>query len=274
MQKEYPSESYRELVDLYNIDLELTEEQQSAFREGLTFSLSEKQLDAIVERLVADDGVENYLERNSHHLLPLSASLFVMNEKLWEMMKRKVWDPEKMLAMSTIPLCAWDQKHESTSNPKGIRRWPIRQNALNLSLGDESKLAVAGEGGDFSGFIEQSHLTMRKWGIPDSRRLIPNYTFEMLRIEVVLDRAAISIHPSPREDFDYDFSDHARVFFEHGFSIHVEGKDVVLQIGKKKPTQMTGNCWLLVGSRIGDDGKQNALLVDIWLKLFQKRMMR
>ncbi|MDH4215181.1 MAG: hypothetical protein OEV85_14800 [Candidatus Thorarchaeota archaeon] len=272
MRNEYSSKAYSGLVSQFNIDMKLTAEQSSAIDDGKSIILSEEQFGGIVDQLISKTNIDIFLKENSGALLPLSVSLFVINDKLWSMMQRKALEKNKMLAMSTIPLCTWDQKHETTSNPKGIKRWPIRPNEVDISFNEKPKMKIQGEGGDFSGFIEQSHLTMRKWGIPDTRKLLPNYVFESLRIEVALNRATIESHPAPRDELDYDFSDHARVFYEHGFLVHVPGEDVILQVGKRKSVKMAGDVFLLVGKRFSEEDTSNQeLLVDIWLRLLEKR---
>jgi len=250
MRYKYPAKAVSEFVNQFSIDLNMIPEQSSAVDEGKVISFSEEQMDDIQNQLISKHGIEGFLKENSDKLLPLSVSLFVINDKLWKMMEKKIWDPKKMLAMSTIPLCTWDQNCETTSNPKGIKRWPPKTNTIDLSFDESPKMRIQGEGGDFSGFIEQSHLTMRKWGLPDTRRLLPNYTYELLRIELKLARAEIEIHPNPRDELDYDFSEHARVFFEHGFMIHLPGEDVILcySSGREEKTESNGRrcihpCW-------------------------------
>ena len=273
MRNEYSSKSYSEFVNQFNINLDLTKEQSSALDEGKRISLSEEQFDNIAYQMSLGEGIEEFLKKNCSVLLPVSVSLFVINDKLWTMMERKIWDPKKMLAMSTIPLCTWDQGYEKTSNPKGVKRWPIKPNTMDISFGDKPKMRILGEGGDFSGFIEQSHLTMRKWGMPDTRRLLPNYVFESLRIEVELDRTSIEIHPSPRDELDYDFSEHARTFFNHGFLVYTSGENVILHVGKRKPTRLAGDVFLLIGRRFSKEDESNhELLVDVWLNLFEQNL--
>lgn len=273
MRNQYRSSAFSEFAEQFRIDLELTPEQSSAVDEGKVVSFSDEQMNDIENQLISKYGIDEFLKENNDKLLPLSVSLFVINDKLWSMMERKIWDQNKMLAMSTIPLCTWDQNHEKTSNPKGIKRWPIKSNTMDLSFDESPKMRIQGQGGDFSGFIEQSHLTMRKWGLPDTRRLIPNYMFESLRIELKLIRAEIEIHPYPRDELDYDFSDHARIFFEHGFMIRLPGEDVILQVGKRKPNQMAGDVFVLIGRRFDkQDLSNHELLVDIWIRLFRKRV--
>jgi hypothetical protein len=273
MKNEYASKSFSEFINQFNINLDLTQEQSSTLDEDKRISLSEEQIDIIADQLTSIEGIEEFLKKNCAALLPLSVSLYVINDKLWTMMEKKIWEPKKMLAMSTIPLCTWDQAHEKTSNPKGVKRWPIKPNVMDISFSEKSKMRIQGEGGDFSGFIEQSHLTMRKWGIPDTRRLLPHYVFESLRIDVELEGASMEIHPSPRDELDYDFSENARTFHNHGFLVHTSGENVTLQVGKRKPIQLAGDVYLLVGRRFGkDDVSNQELLVDIWLKLFGKKL--
>jgi hypothetical protein len=275
MTSKYSSEAISELVEKLSINMQLTPEQSSDLDSGKGISLSNVQFDFIEEQLTSRIDVDEFLKENQSLLLPLSVSLFVINDKLWNMMERKPWDKKKMLAMSTIPLCTWDKDRETTSNPKGVKRWPIRENMMDLLLNDPPEVIIRGEGGDFSGFIEQSHLTMRKWGVPDSRRLVPNYAFEPLEIRVKLHRAIFEMNPTPREELDYDYSDHARIFFEHGFLVSMPGEDVILHVGKRKPYQMAGQVLLLAGKRFGkDDASDKMLLVDVWLRLFGKRMKR
>jgi hypothetical protein len=224
--------------------------------------------------MVVLDGIDEFLVKFSQSLLPLSLSLFVLNDRLWKMMERKSWDKEKMLAMSTIPLCIWERKAENTSNPKGASRWGVNPNTFELTLEKDPKILIRGEGGDFSGFIEQSQLTMKKFGIPESRKLIPNYMFEQLQIEVLLDRAVFEIHPAPRDNLDYDYSEPARTFYNYGFAISVPGEDVILKVSKRKPSKMLGDVFLLIGSKILDDDNTHqyrGLKIDILLRALQRK---
>ncbi|MBN2229175.1 MAG: hypothetical protein JW779_06235 [Candidatus Thorarchaeota archaeon] len=273
MRTEHPAKAYRKLVDEFDIDFRLTDKQSVALDNNDEVIISNEQLENIIDQLIVIGGIDDFLKKNVNALLPVSVSLFVVNDRLWKMMERKIWEPEKMLAMSTIPLCTWDQSSEKISNPKGIKRWEVQPNNVVVSFDDCVRLMIEGEGGDFSGFIEQSQLTMRKWGLPDTRRLIPNYAFESLYIDVLLNRAELITHPEPIGNLDYDFSDQARVFYEHGFLVRLPGEDVTLKVGKRKPTKMLGDVYLLVGSRVTpNDEPYLGLLVDIWLGVLERKM--
>jgi len=273
MRVEKPAKAFEELLKEVEIDLGLTPEQTSAFDSGESILLSREQLDFIVDQLSAVEGLDSFLIRFAPLIQPLSLSLYVLNDKLWKIMERKLWDPEKMLAMSTIPLCAWDKNSESISNTKAVKRWTVHPSTFVLSFDKYPIISIAGEGGDFSGFIDQSQLTARKFGVPESRKQIPHYIFEKLDIRVEFKDYVVETYPKPREDLDYDYSDHARVFFEHGFAVSLPGENVILKVGKRKPMRMLGEAYLLIGRRVNvDEEPFTGLMLDIWLRSFQRRM--
>jgi len=268
-----PAKAYQELLDEVEVDLGLTPEQTTAFERGESILLSREQLDFIVDQLSVLEGLDNFLIRFAPSIQPLSLSLFVLNDKLWKIMERKLWDPEKMLAMSTIPLCAWDKNSESISNTKAVKRWTVHPSTFVLSFDNIPTISITGEGGDFSGFIDQSQLTARKFGVPESRKEIPNYIFEKLDIRVEFKDYVVETYPKPRDDLDYDYSDHARVFYEHGFAVSLPGESITLKVGKRKPAKMLGEAYLLIGRRVNIEEEPFAgLMLDIWLRAFQRRM--
>ncbi len=255
-----PAKAYRELLDQFEIDLGLTSDQAVALKDNQPILLTEGQLDFIVDQIVAVDDIDKFLKKFIDSVLPISLSLFVINERLWKMMGRKTWDNDKMLAMSTIPLCAWDKKLNDINNPKAVKRWTIQPCTFELLLDNTPTIKITGKGGDFSGFIERKNF-------------LPNYIFESLTISVQFIDATIETYPTPREDLDYNYSDHARVFYEHGFAISIPGENVTLRIGKRLPIKMLGDVYLLIGTRVNVENKPyQGLLIDIWLRSFQRRI--
>ncbi|MHA1862844.1 MAG: hypothetical protein ACTSWA_03665 [Candidatus Thorarchaeota archaeon] len=255
-----PAKAYRELLDHFEIDLGLTSDQVTVLENNQPILLTEKQLDHLVDQIVALDDIDKFLKKFIHSILPISLSLFVINDRLWKMMERKSWDNDKMLAMSTIPLCAWDKKLNDTNNPKAVKRWTIQPCTFELSLENTPTIKIKGKGGDFSGFIERKNF-------------LPNYIFESLDIGVVFNSATIETYPPPRDDLDYNYSDHASVFSEHGFAISIPGENVTLRVGKRLPTKMLGDVYLLIGSRVNaEDKPYQGLMIDIWLRAFQRRI--
>ncbi|MGY5857947.1 MAG: hypothetical protein RTU63_01160 [Candidatus Thorarchaeota archaeon] len=267
-----PAKAYRELLNQFEVDLGLTSDHTTALEDNQPILLSIDQLDFIVDQFVSVDGIDEFLIKFSQSIQPLSLSLFVINDKLWKIMERKSWDPDKMLAMSTIPLCAWDKNSEKTSNIKAVKRWTVHPCTFDFSLEKTPSIRIKGDGGDFSGFIDQSQLTARKFGMPESRKEIPNYTVEKLDIEILFNNAAIELYPAPRDDLDYDYSDHARVFYEHGLAISLPGENVTLKISKRKPTKMLGDVYFLIGRRVDSENEAyEGLMLDIWLRALQRR---
>lgn len=264
--------AYSMLEKEYSIDLSLTTQQIENIEKDEAFILDNQQMDSIIDQLVAVDGLDGYILKTAEEIQPISISLFVINDRLWKMMERKPWDTDKMLAMCTIPLCTWDQKEESTSNPKGVKRWEIKQNHLELSFDEKPILTFTGEGGDFSGFIEQSQITGRKFGMIESRKLVPNYMFEDLKMEIRLNDIVIELHPEPKDDLDYDFSEHARVFYECGCAISLRGNSVRLTVGKRKPAILSGDIYLLLGINAKSDDHYRELKSVLWLNALKRKL--
>ncbi len=255
-----PAKGYLELLNQFGIDLGLTKNQANALDHNQLILLTEDQLDFILDQIVVLEGIDEFLKKFIHSILPISLSLFVINDRLWEIMGRKSWDNDKMLAMSTMPLCAWDKKSGKTSNPKDVKRWTVHPSIFELSLENTPTVRIKGEGGDFSGFIE-------------SRKGLPKYIFQALDISVIFNNAAIEIYPTPRDNLDYNYSDHARVFYDHGFAISVPGEYVTLKVGKRKPIKMLGDVYLLVGTRVkAEDKPYQGLMIDLWLRAFHRRL--
>ncbi len=255
-----PAKAYRELLDQFEIDLGLTSDQATALDKNQPILLTEEQLDFLLDQIVALDDINNFLTKFIHSILPISLSLFVINDRLWKMMERKSWDNDKMLAMSTIPMCAWDKKLNDINNPKAVKRWTVQPCTFEISLDNTPTIKITGKGGDFSGFIERKNF-------------LPNYIFESLTIGVKFDDATIETYPTPKDDLDYNYSDYARVFYEHGFAISVPGENVTLRIGKRLPIKMLGEVYLLIGTRVNvEDKPYQALMIDIWLRAFQRRI--
>lgn len=260
----YSLSEYKSLEETYNIDVGLSKNQMNILQNGECVQLTPNQLDHVATQL----DVELFLREHLNSFSPVSMSLFVVNDTLWKMMKRKILDSDKMLAMTTMPYCYWDQREEKTSNPKGVKREKPLSNEIILS---DNRLRIEGAGGDFEGFIDQRYLTARKFGIPEHHRLIPNYQFyNMIVVDLCLDRAKIEIHPPPNDMLDYDFSESARVFYEHGVLLSLPGGDVHLTVGKRPTAELKGDVHILLGKKIVPEANRlEALVIDLWLWLFQ-----
>ncbi|UCH03812.1 MAG: hypothetical protein JSW05_09475, partial [Candidatus Thorarchaeota archaeon] len=185
-------------------------------------------------------------------------------------MDRKPWDKDKMLAMTTMPYCFWDRFEKSASNPKSVKRWDLTSNILTFKRTPPT-LSIAGDGGDFSGFIKQSMVAARKFGLPETWDLVPNYQFKKLEIVAEVGKASVWIHPEPINELDYDYSAPARVFYEHGMHLELSGESVTLHVEKRKAAKLRGTVYLLMG--VSEDPKTDLwrkLLADIWFLAFQR----
>ncbi len=263
----YELRDYASLEEICRIDVGLSKSQRNALQNGEQITLSPSQLDYVTKQLDADSFLQDHLD----YFTPVSMSLYVTNDALWKMMERKTWEPEKMLPMTTMPYCHWDHREESIRNPKAVKREKMFPNRITIR---ENQLRIEGAGGDFEGFIERSYLTARKFGLPETRKLIPNYKFyDKIVVDILLDSAQIEIHPNPIDEFDYDFSESARVFYEHGVLLSLPGEHVELTVGKKPKTQLKGDVYTYIGKKVEPDKNRfEELIMDLWLWLFRLRV--
>ncbi len=259
-----PEIAYEELAQKYELDIQFSSEQEELFRSKKCVVLSPEQMDDLVQQISSRYGISDFLVESAANIPPVSMSLYVLNDALWKMMERKPWDEDKMLAMSTIPLCSWDKKKESTSNPKAVKRWEHGSNKM-VFKSTPPTISIAGDGGDFCGFIEQSMITSRKFGLTETRQLIPNYQFMGIEVNVQLSEADAQIHPLPMQNLDYDFSVSAKEFHDHGVHLTIPGKHVTLDVEKRKPAKLMGETHILIAAAIDSEPQQfRELLADIW----------
>ncbi|MHA2069080.1 MAG: hypothetical protein ACXABY_32355, partial [Candidatus Thorarchaeota archaeon] len=217
-----------------------------------------------------EGGIPKFLEDYASHIPTVCMSLYVINEKLWKLMERKLWDQEKMLAMTTMPYCFWHKDEEKTSNIKAVRRWGLGENILSYSTVAD-RIEIKGEGGDFGGFIDRSQITLRKFGIPEKRKLIPYYAYQKVRIGIHLREAKANAHPLPLDYLDYDYSSSAKDFHDHGIHLEVPGESVTLHIEKRKPSKLSGDVHLFLGfTSESRDDELTALMTDTWFWSLQR----
>ncbi|MFX0044275.1 MAG: hypothetical protein ACFE8Z_00365 [Candidatus Hermodarchaeota archaeon] len=262
--------TFEEFASKFDVQIRFSKDQYRQFEKDIPVVLTAFQLDELVEQVSEHMGLADFLEDNAPQISPVCMSLFVLNEATWALMNRKPWDKNKMLAMTTLPHCSWDRNEESTSNPKSVKRWDLGQSTLAFGKAPPT-LNVSGDGGDFSGFIEQSMLTARKFGMPETRGLVPNYQFKKLEIAADLKDARIHVHPEPADEFDYDYSASAKTFYNHGIDLELDGESVTLQVGKQNPSKLRGRVHLLVG--VPNDAEcdpSKELLADIWFRVLHR----
>ncbi len=256
----------------YDIEFHFSLEQENLLQEDRTVILSSSQLDGIAEQISTQSDLESFLEENAQRISPVCMSLYVTNKATWKLMERRAWDKDRMLAMTTMPYCFWDQKEEHGSNLKGVKRWELGNTTLGFSS-RPSILTVAGNGGDFAGFITRGMVTSRKFGMPETdKQLVPNYVFQKLEINAQLDDARIEIHPEPSDDLDYDFSESAKVFHNHGIHLEMQGEHINLKVERRKPAKLNGTAHLLVAVPPQPESSVKLLLADVWFWVLRRWM--
>jgi hypothetical protein len=266
---------FEEFAKKYGIEFSFTLDQYELLQNEEEVILGPSQMDSLISQLAAEGGITQFLHEYASQIPTVCMSLFVLNDSLWKVMERKPWDKEKMLAMITMPFCYWHQDEEKTSNIKAVKRWALGKNYISISK-DGNTLEVRGEGGDFAGFVDRSQVTLRKFGIPEKSQLIPNYVYQKVRIGVHLGKAKATIHPTPLDNLDYDYSGSARDFYDHGIHLEVPGENVILEIEKRKPSKLSGDVHLFIGFASDSEADATiALFADIWFwalnKLIQGR---
>ena len=266
--------SYDELAKNLGLDklLETTEVTESKKR-GLS-RFNDSQIAQMMDRLDKKIGLTDYLINHSSVISPCSISLYVFNDALWDIMKRRESATTKMLPMCTIPLCTWDKNSETASNPSGSKRWDIHPSKIGVMQQPSKKLEIIGQGGNFCGFIEKSMMTARHFGIPTSRELVPNYEFTRIAIDVNLAKVKAEINPLPNEKLDYDFAESAKIFFTHGILLYGKGEQFSLATANKKPLKLHGEVFLFIGRRSVNEEPMQAVLADLWFQLFHELVMR
>ncbi|MFX1330404.1 MAG: hypothetical protein ACFE9W_02510 [Promethearchaeota archaeon] len=268
-----PQSTFEEFAEKHNVQFSFSPEQQSLFDEDQPVVLTTSQLDQLTEQISRQVGLEAYLEANAQHIAPICMSLYVMNDDTWALMERKPWDKDKMLAMTTMPYCFWDANEEHGSNLKGVKKWDLGSTIIAFR-GNPPNLTIEGNGGDFSGFANRGMTTLRRFGLPEmDNKLVPRYTFQKIQIHAELNEAKVFLHPKPCKEFDYDFSEPAKLFHDYGVHLELPGDDVTLTVEKRKPSRLRGRVHLLVaGSNKPDIDSFKALMTDIWLWTFNRLM--
>lgn len=226
--------------------------------DGPAVKLSLKQLSSAVANMTGNGNVDDFIRAGAEEFSPLSVALFVFNDALWKMMERKTESQDTMLPMATIPRFHWAREFISQGNPHGVQREDIHKSSL-FYVPNQS-LEIQGVGGDFSGILEGQLVDTRPSSRPIfsptipaamGRRMdrMPKYDLCDIAISVGTNRLDKELYPSPRSDIDYTFSEHPKVFLEHGLAIETVGSNVNLMVGNKKPQRLFGNVLVLLGKR-------------------------
>ncbi len=250
----FPLEDVERFQELYSTGVFL-EKHQIEEREGNSFAqLTIEQLDLMAEKLIADGTFFSFFKEGAKEFSPLSMSLFVFNDALWKIMSKKRDSPKTMLPMITIPWFRWERNAIKPSNPSGIVRDNMGRSNIELEPGQS--LTIKGLGGDFCGILE-SDLADQRVGarsliapnIPGNLGFVPKYSYEEVSLSIEVHNVEKELYPLPQKNIDYTFSEHPRVFYEHGMAVKTSGSNVQLRISNRRQQSLFGNVLMLLGKK-------------------------
>ncbi|MFW9805835.1 MAG: hypothetical protein ACFFFK_03840 [Candidatus Thorarchaeota archaeon] len=275
---EFSKDAIQNFSTKYKVAINLTAEQTGKLTDfGKTTLLVEQITDILDEMCPDANSLKNFLEQKSEELHPISLSLYVINDDLWRIMSRKQKNPETMLPMTTIPWFYWEKNAESRQNPMGINRLDYPSFPFTTRFKD-GVLTFSGRGGNFSGLIEgrivDPHKGIRPMFIPGdtgTKKAVANYESEIVRIKINSRSSQLTLYPVPVKNLDYFYSEHPRVFYDHGIKIDADGEDVSLKVGKRQETTLRGKVMIFIGREFGEiPDSEEVLLFHTWLSTLMK----
>jgi hypothetical protein len=102
--------------------------------------------------------------------------------------------------------------------------------------------------------------------LPGTKEKVPKYENQEIEVRLDFGNLKTDLYPEPWKAIDYTFSEHPKVFYDHGLSITAEGKKVHLRVGKKKPQPLHGDVFLLFGKNWESDTPgHEKILFHVWL---------
>ncbi len=238
------------------IDIPLIPEQRTNLRKLGKTSLRIDQMEQVVTGLCPDaDELGQFILKEGKRLQPLSLSLFVINDMVKKLMRRKPRHPHAILPMVTVPWFYWKQSAVDRNNPFGIVRH--KNTGVEIELDAKKEMLVfSGTGGDFAGILEaqvaEGVWSSRPLIVPGSlpnRQPVPAYQRKHIKVGVNLGAQRVTLYPKPRRDLDYTFSESPRVFAVHGAEIAGAGQAFRLKTGTRSETALRGNVLMLIGRR-------------------------
>ncbi len=275
---EFDNEAIENFCNNNGVTITLTADQlESLGAKGKTPLLVE-QLSNFADQLNHDDeGIKKFLEQKSKEFHPIGLSLYIINDDLWKIMSRKHEHPDRMLPMVTIPWFCWESQAESRGNPLGIRRLDDPNNPLSIKIEGEF-LTISGSGGDFGGLLESSIVDKRKGVrpiiVPDfggPKKIVAKYEFQIIQIKIRLSSIQSTLYPEPVKELDYYYSEHPRVFYEHGIRIDTAGEEISLKIGRKPDVTLRGKAIIFMGKHFGELLSSDSILMfHVWLNLLDR----
>ncbi len=265
---EFSRKAIQNFCDHYEVTINLNSEQESKLSDEGKTTLLLDQIKDISDQLCSDGvNLKKFIKQRIAELHPVSFSLYVINDDLWKIMSRKNEHPEKMLPMTTIPWFYWEEESESRKNPSGVIRKEDSNRPLTINI-EKEFLKISGKGGDFSGLLEgrivDKHKGVRPIFIPGStgpKKMVAKYDSQFVQISINIHSSDIKLYPTPEKELDYIYSEHPRVFYDHGIQISTDGENVALKIGKRRETKLRGKVLVFIGKDFEQEDESSDLLM-------------
>ncbi len=269
---QFSSEKMNEYLEFRDIPMDRRGLRMDELMERSTQSTSAL-LDRVVDHLVAgsESLVEFVIDEARKHQ-PMSFSLFVVNPQVWQLMEKKSEHRDRMLPMCTIPWIHYSRASKTVSNPFGITR--TKNTGLEFRFDPRSNLLyLKGEGGDFSGILEETvveeMLSARNILVPKIKAgntMVPVYSSKIIRVGIPLDKVKITKYPHPHKEFDYRYSESPKVFYSDGIEMSAIGENIRLKVSANREQRLRGAVFMLLGYRLPDDASDiKRIDYHVWL---------
>jgi hypothetical protein len=275
---EFDYESIARFCNEFGVTIDYTLEQSQNLKAPGKTKLMVDQLEGLAKQICGDVACQKeFIEKRSASFHPVSMSLFVVNDALWKIMARKDDHPDKMLPMTTIPWFFWESDAESRKTPLGVRRLEDPDKPLKIDI-DGDILTISGNGGDFCGLLEgriaDRQTRIRPLFIPGStgpKKNVAKYESQYVSIKIDTSSTHMALYPVPEKEFDYIFSEHPRVFYDHGIVLSTEGENVKLKVGNRKETALLGKAMIFIGKPFKDSEMSDQILsFHVWLSILKQ----
>ncbi|MHA1742173.1 MAG: hypothetical protein ACTSVD_08790 [Candidatus Thorarchaeota archaeon] len=276
---EFRERAIRAYEDEKGVAIRLNSHQEALLkRKGRTPLLTE-QFSAVIDNLCpCHEEIFRFIQDESDQVQPLSISLFVINDMIRNIMRRKPQFKDTILPQVTIPWFHWSSQAENAANPYGVVR--EKNTGASVSVEDDS-LIIEGDGGDFWGILEariaDSTRRLRAMILPGSvgrTDPVPAYKHAHIRIGMKTPCEKANLYPEPRKELDYRFSETPKVFFEDGMEIMNTGLMFSLKVTGSKEAPLRGDVILLIGRRYSfTDETTIRLRLHVWLTAVRRAVV-
>ncbi len=267
----FPLDALQEYEQRNSVSFHITQEQMEEGEERGGTRLRKSQLFSVAKQQNLRDDLQLWVQSLADNFNPLSLALFVFNDAVWKIMQRKEESTDTMLPMVTIPRYFWKQTSISPGNPYGSVRDTFHKTSCLFNPGNT--FSIMGNGGDFCGIVEAqvaeqeaSRRPVIEPHLPGPTNPVPKYEPQDIGVNVSLTDISVEIYTNPQKRMDYTFSDHPKVFYDHGMALATNGANVQLRVGRKRPQTLYGDVWVLFGKKWRPDTDPlNIIQFHVWL---------